>query len=61
MTQYAYTSEAWKALVKKPEDRGKIFGELVKKMGGVWSRCIIAWANTMGWSFTRPPMRLPWR
>jgi uncharacterized protein with GYD domain len=33
-TQFAYTSEAWKALVKKPEDRGKVFGELVEKMGG---------------------------
>src|SRR4028119_994283 len=34
MTQFAYTSEAWKALVKKPEDRGKVFGELIEKMGG---------------------------
>ena len=34
MTQFAYTSEAWKALVKKPEDRGKVFGDLVEKMGG---------------------------
>jgi uncharacterized protein with GYD domain len=34
MTQFAYTAEAWKALVKKPEDRGKVFGELVEKMGG---------------------------
>lgn len=34
MTQFAYTTEAWKALVKKPEDRGKVFGELVEKMGG---------------------------
>jgi hypothetical protein len=34
MTQFAYTTAAWKALVKKPEDRGKVFGELVEKMGG---------------------------
>ena len=34
MTQFAYTPEAWKALVKRPEDRGKVFGELVEKMGG---------------------------
>ncbi len=34
MMQFAYTSDAWKALVKKPEDRGKVFGELVEKMGG---------------------------
>ncbi len=34
MTQFAYTPEAWKALVKRPEDRGKVFGELVQKMGG---------------------------
>ena len=34
MTQFAYTTEAWKALVKRPEDRGKVFGELVEKMGG---------------------------
>lgn len=34
LTQFSYTAEAWKALVKKPEDRGKVFGELVEKMGG---------------------------
>ena len=34
MTQFAYTSEAWQSLVRKPEDRGKVFGELVEKMGG---------------------------
>ncbi len=34
MTQFSYTKEAWKALVKNPEDRGKVFGELVEKMGG---------------------------
>jgi uncharacterized protein with GYD domain len=34
MTQFAYTSEAWKALVKNPEDRGRVFSELVEKMGG---------------------------
>ena len=34
MTQFAYTSEVWKALVKKPEDRGRVFGELIEKMGG---------------------------
>ena len=34
MTQFAYTSKAWEAFVKKPEDRGKVFGELVEKMGG---------------------------
>ena len=34
MTQFAYTTEAWNALVKKPEDRSKVFGELVEKMGG---------------------------
>ncbi|MCA1718498.1 MAG: GYD domain-containing protein [Actinobacteria bacterium] len=34
MTQFTYTPEAWKALVKSPEDRGKVFGELVEKMDG---------------------------
>ncbi len=34
MTQFAYTAEAWKAFIKNPEDRGKIFSDLAEKMGG---------------------------
>lgn len=34
MTQFAYTPEAWAALVKNPEDRGAAFRGLVEKMGG---------------------------
>jgi uncharacterized protein with GYD domain len=34
MTQFAYTAEAWKALVKEPEDRAAVFAEQAEKMGG---------------------------
>jgi uncharacterized protein with GYD domain len=34
MTQFAYTPEAWKALVKKPENRATVFAEQAEKMGG---------------------------
>ena len=34
MTQFSYTIEAWAALTKNPEDRGKIFSALVEKLGG---------------------------
>jgi uncharacterized protein with GYD domain len=34
MTQFAYTAGAWKALVKKPEDRAAVFAEQAEKMGG---------------------------
>lgn len=34
MTQFAYTAEAWKALVKNPEDRAAVFAEQAEKMGG---------------------------
>lgn len=34
MMQFAYTSEAWKALVKHPEDRGAVFATQAEKMGG---------------------------
>ena len=34
MTQFEYTPEAWQALVKPPEDRAKVFRELIEKMGG---------------------------
>ncbi len=61
MTQFAYTSEAWKALVKKPEDRGKVFGELVEKMGGRLVSMYYCMGEYDGWSSTRPPMRLLWR
>jgi uncharacterized protein with GYD domain len=34
MTQFSYTAEAWKALVKRPEDRAAVFAEHAKKQGG---------------------------
>ena len=34
MTQFAYTAEAWKALVKEPEDRATVFAQHAEKMGG---------------------------
>ena len=34
MTQFAYTAEAWKALVKKPEDRAAVLAEHAEKLGG---------------------------
>ncbi len=34
MTQFAYTSDAWAALAKNPEDRGRVFAALVEKLGG---------------------------
>jgi uncharacterized protein with GYD domain len=34
MTQFSYTSQAWAALVKNPEDRAEVFRGLAKKMGG---------------------------
>ena len=34
MTQFAYTPEAWAALVSRPEDRSKVLGELLERFGG---------------------------
>lgn len=34
MTQFSYTSQAWAALAKNPEDRGKAFASLAEKLGG---------------------------
>lgn len=34
MTQFSYTTEAWAALVKRPEDRGKVMGQLLEQVGG---------------------------
>jgi len=34
MTQFAYTPEAWAALVKRPEDRSKVLGSLLEQLGG---------------------------
>ena len=34
MTQFAYTPQAWAALAKNPEDRGKTFASLAEKLGG---------------------------
>ncbi|HLL41267.1 MAG TPA: GYD domain-containing protein [Rubrobacteraceae bacterium] len=34
MTQVGYTSEAWAALTRNPEDRSEAFGGLAESMGG---------------------------
>ena len=34
MTQFAYTPQAWAALAKNPEDRGKAFASQAEKLGG---------------------------
>jgi uncharacterized protein with GYD domain len=34
MTQFSYTSEAWAALAKKPEDRGAAVAALLERLGG---------------------------
>ena len=34
MIQAAYTSQAWAAMTKKPEDRSKALGALVEKLDG---------------------------
>jgi uncharacterized protein with GYD domain len=34
MTQFSYTAEAWKAMVKEPEDRAAVFAEQAEKLGG---------------------------
>jgi len=34
MTQFAYTPEAWTALVRSPEDRSEAVGRLLESMGG---------------------------
>lgn len=33
MTQFSYTADAWKALVKQPEDRAAIFAGHAEKLG----------------------------
>jgi uncharacterized protein with GYD domain len=44
MSQFAYTSEAWAALVHNPEDRGEAIRGLVEAMGGR----LIAFYNSFG-------------
>ena len=34
MTQFAYTAEAWKSLVKKPEDRAAVLAKHAEGLGG---------------------------
>jgi len=44
MTQFAYTPEAWAALVDNPEDRSAPVRELVESMGGQ----LIGWYLSFG-------------
>jgi uncharacterized protein with GYD domain len=34
MIQFSYTSEAWSALTKQPEDRSSALGQLLEALGG---------------------------
>jgi uncharacterized protein with GYD domain len=34
MTQFGYTTQAWAAMAKKPEDRGVAFARLIESFGG---------------------------
>jgi uncharacterized protein with GYD domain len=34
MTQFSYTSEAWAALARNPEDRSAVLTELIENLGG---------------------------
>lgn len=34
MTQFSYTSEAWAAFVRSPEDRRTLLSEMLEKLGG---------------------------
>ena len=34
MTQFAYTSDAWAALAKNPQNREEVYRSLVEKLGG---------------------------
>jgi uncharacterized protein with GYD domain len=34
MTQFAYTPEAWAALIRNPEDRSRVLGDHLEKVGG---------------------------
>ena len=34
MTQFAYTPEAWAALLRYPEDRSRVLGEHLARVGG---------------------------
>jgi uncharacterized protein with GYD domain len=34
LSQFSYTSEAWQAMVKNPQDRGAVLKEQVEKIGG---------------------------
>jgi uncharacterized protein with GYD domain len=44
MTQFAYTTEAWAALIDNPEDRSAPVREVVEAMGGR----LIGWYLSMG-------------
>ena len=34
MTQFSYTTEAWRTMVKNPEDRSGVLNAMVEKLGG---------------------------
>src|SRR5206468_1438955 len=45
LIEVAYTSEAWKNLVKKPEDRTKAIRPVIEKLGGSLERAWFAFGD----------------
>ena len=48
MMQFAYTPEAWSALVKEPENRAAVFAEQAEKMGGRMVSLYYCWGEYDG-------------
>ena len=57
LTQYAYTSDAWAALAKNPQDREEVFRSLVEKLGGRLLAFYYAFGEYDACSSLRCPMR----
>ena len=58
MTQFACTTEAWKAFAKNPEDRSSVFRELVERLGAQPLSFCYCFGEYDGVVILRRPMRL---
>src|SRR5579872_353501 len=55
LTQFAYTREAWQALVKNPMDREAAFRRLVEQMGGTFTSLDYCFGDYDGVVIFEPP------
>jgi len=55
MTQFSYTTEAWQAMVKNPQDRSGVLRDQIEKLGGKLMELYFSFGDYDGVAFYEYP------